>query len=230
MQVRKGKKFLNIRFKGSRRVPRNRFRSSTRSIAQKALRVAYQGQEAHKFSQNGANQRSGSDFVAYQLSNMAEGDTSTSREGLKIHAKKLVLKMLMQWDASANSTDEAIRILVIKDKCSNGALPVLSDIIDQTTGTTYSTVALRKRQTEGKRYEFLYDKLYVNPIGDASSVHRKALDIEIPLNFPIWYLNSGTTSTAMGKNNLYLFLVSDQTLASAVGVQCWWTNRVYYDA
>lgn len=207
-------------------------RGRKQSKATKALKMVRQlkkAVETHKIDQNGAIQQSCFDYPGYGLSNIQEGDTSSARNGLRIYAKTLALNYEVQWSADANKTDEAIRVMVVKDKMGNGSAtpPLTSDILE--VANTYSTLCQRNNTTEGKRYQVLYDKVHTNPNQDATNTYTKVVRKMIPIKCPIYYLGSTSANTDKGRNNLWLYLIGDQSLASALSPLVRFTNRLYFD-
>lgn len=198
----------------------------------KALKIARRLEknlESHKMDQNGASATAGYDFAGVALSNTSEGDTSSNRNGLKIYARALALNYEIQWSADANKTDEAVRIMVVRDKMASAPVsaPAVSDILE--VSNTYSTLSQRNNTTEGKRYQVLYDRTFTNPNQDATNTYTKIIKKVIPLKFPIYYVGSGSGFAAMGRNNLFLYFIGDQTVASALSPLVRYTNRLYFD-
>lgn len=169
--------------------------------------------EPHYHDQAGFQGRAGYDHVGHVLTNMAEGDTSGQRNGLRIFAKYIYLNVNMIWNATLNGTDESVRLLVVKDKLQNGAgPPALSDVIESTN--LYSTLAMIKNTTKTMRWQVLFDRTYTNPNQDDTLTYTKTVRTRIKLNCPIWYVGSGATNADLGKNNCYLYLIGDQSVAS----------------
>ncbi len=158
------------------------------------------------------------------LSTMAQGDSSSTRTGLKISAKNLYLKFGITWSAGVAPSAGVCRMLVILDKNSQGVAPALTDVLEQG-----STIAQYNNINEGRRFVIIYDKIFNNGNSSSTADTDRAVHVIIPINRNIWYLNSGATPTALGRNQLYILGIGDSTIASGNAPAVTYNSRLYYE-
>lgn len=211
---------------------KKRFPRSKRnaSLALKAYRMAKRAtntMELHKTSVLGFNTRAGYDHLGNHMSGVAEGDLSSTREGLRIWARSIRINYECKWNATANGCDETVRILVVRDKLYQGTAPTTALILQEVS--TYSTLSQRNNELEGKRFIFLYDRIHRNPNQVSTDTYSAGKRLIIPLKFPIHYTGSTSTSTDCGKNALWFFAIGDQSVASGNCPDVRVSARLYFD-
>lgn len=102
---------------------------------------------------------SGTGNVFY-LTDIDEGDTSSTRNGDSVRAKSLNLKIHMTSGSAAGGT--TCRVLLVKDKANRGANPAITDIL-----TSVSPLVYRNLDTTD-RFKVLLDRRHV--IGTTGSL------------------------------------------------------------
>jgi len=89
-----------------------------------------------------------------ELSNIAQGDEYTNRQGRSVLCKSLELNGWMVQNASATTT--ILRIIIFRDNNADGSTPVSTEVL--TSNNTYS---LRNPEPHNmKRFNILLDKVY----------------------------------------------------------------------
>lgn len=210
-----------------KRFPRSKRKSTLALKAYRLAKKATNTMELHKHQLNGNVVRAGNDQSPVLINNIAEGDLSSQRTGLRIWARSLRLHYECIWNATANGCDEAVRVIVVRDKMNQGASPTVAEILQESN--TYSTISQRNNETEGKRFIFLYDKTHRNPNQVATDTYATGKKLIIPLKFPIHYTGSSAAVGDLGKNSIFLFFIGDQTVASAGSPNCRNTYRFFFD-
>lgn len=214
-------------FHQKKRFPRSKRKSTLALKAYRLAKKATNTMELHKHTLLGNSVRAGNDVGAVLVNNIAEGDLSSSRTGLRIWARSLRLHYECMWSASANPTDEAVRVIVVRDKMCNGTAPLVSDILQE--ANTYASISQRHNETEGKRFVFLYDKVHRNPNQVATDTYTTGRKLIIPLRFPVHYTGSTAGIGDMGKNSIFIYFVGDQTIASTLSPNVRNTYRFFFD-
>lgn len=87
------------------------------------------------------------------LTNMAQGDTTITRNGNSVALKSLQVDGIISWD-STNPT-ERVRVMMVRDNDNlGGTAPAITDILESA-----NIIGLRNKNTP-KRFTVLYDKLH----------------------------------------------------------------------
>lgn len=165
----------------------------------------------------------GNDIAPNAIHLMSQGDTSGGRTGLKIYAKNLYINLSLQWKSTATQETTA-RFIVFLDKNSNGAIPGGTDLME-----SLATVSLYDNVNEGRRFVVLCDKIFNNRNVTTDLDKFEGYNMIIPVNRTVWYLDSGSTATALGRNSLYYICIGDVASADADAVAVTGNARLYYD-
>lgn len=141
--------FRNIKFrKGgtksrfSKKLGKARASAVTRRRSQMAPRGIPQG-EIHSFNTTAAADLTTTATITL-LNGMAQGTDSDERAGRKTHGKTLSIKLLVSNEAGAPFMSP-MRVMVIYDKQSNKAAPIIGDLLDTTTMTASKNINNRDR-------------------------------------------------------------------------------------
>lgn len=154
---------------------------------------------------------------------IAEGVTSSTRNGLKIAAKTLYMKFSIQWKATATQETTG-RLIVFIDRLSSGALPTASQLLE-----TVSTTSQYNNINEGRRFIVLRDILYNNKNATTAISKLEGHSLRIPINKNIWYLDSTANVSALGRNSLYYVLIGDSLGGDPDCIAITGTCRLYYE-
>lgn len=164
-----------------------------------------------------------SEQTAQNLCLMPQGDSSSTRTGLKIYAKTLIMRGTIQW-AKTNTQETNARLIVFMDKNSNGTTPAIASLLE-----TVDVTSLLDNRNEGRRFVVLWDKVFTNTNPSTSVDKEQYFQKRIKLNKNVWYLDSSANSTAQGKNQFYYVTISDVTGSSGDRPTGTMDTRVYYD-
>lgn len=136
----------------------NRLISSRVSRLQRNYNRIAQGIEYHHIDTvpyNGGALSSTASIVALNL--CAQGDSEIQREGMKSTMTSILLRGVI----NPGTVTCHVRLIVVWDKQTNGALPTITDVLDNTviTGTSHAP-----RNLEGsERFKFLMDRHFNIP-------------------------------------------------------------------
>lgn len=190
-----------------------RRRKGGRSFASKVKKVIQSSAE-NKFLDDSVSDTSLINTDSNSLQNgiaiqVPQGDGESSRDGNKIQAKGLTMRLLMTTTVSAS-----VRFLMIK-------VPVFDAGLD--FGTPFGAVGVNgqlPRSTEGK-YSVLWDRtLNIDP-DSKGSISMKRYQ---PLNSRMEYISSSTAAPI--RNNVLLYVYTNNTTASAINVDL--DTRLHY--
>ncbi len=161
--------------------------------------------------------------VQNQVFVIGDGDTANQKDGLKITIKKVSCRFQFNLPTSAdiNATADILRIMLLKDKQANSALPAVLDIL------TDADVQAFREPPNKRRFSVLIDKtIHLNAVagsGDGTTnktfEHTLAWNYHKFMNFPIYYNNSVSTGAIaqINSNNLVMLYISE---AGLCGVRC----------
>lgn len=184
-------------------------KNSTRNIAKRALKQVSRIKKSveTKYCDTFVASTASYSGSVYSVSQIAQGDTQTTRDGIKVGAKSLHIKARVAGN-SLSGSNQAVRCILVCDKEQTGTAPTASDILEN-TGNVLSHLSPYKWTTR-PRYQILYDKIFglswQNGTTGTQS-ETKVFNIHKRLKKNIFY--SGAASTDAYKNNLYLLWISD---------------------
>lgn len=140
--------------------------------------------------------------VSY-ISNIAQGDDDSQRDGNQIRVNYI----WGRWSTVVADTTNVVRILIIKDKNSNGVVPLETEIFE-TVNNPYSPINSRYLH----RFKVKYDKL---ACASAAGPQVATGKFFIRCNKAITeYIGTAATTAASGINSYWLVRISD---SAAVG-------------
>ncbi len=94
--------------------------------------------------------------VITQLSNIAQGDTTNSRDGAQVRAKSLEFSALINFNSSGSKTN--VRLMLVWDKQTNQAIYGISDLLQD---VTVSDVMVTPYNLDNKfRFSVIYDRRF----------------------------------------------------------------------
>lgn len=164
----------------------------------------------------------GSDAACSVLTNISQGDTSSTRTGLKVYAKNLLINGSIGWSSTATQ-ESMMRVIIFIDKNPNGAVPAITNVLESgAINSLYNNIY------EGKRFVVLKDVRFSNTDAHTSIPKETAFSWKIPINRSLTYLSGSNDSASLGSNNLFAVMVSDVTTASGDTAAVNYTTRVYY--
>jgi len=152
------------------------------------------------------------------LALLAQGDTNITRDGNKIVAKKIDIRIKM---TKGVVTLDTLRVVIFVDKEQHGADPGLTDLMTSSAVDSFYNI------NQSQRFRILKDMTVVISADDtgagADNVYR-IFTINLR-NMPIHYIGAGANDADAGKNHLYLFVVAvENTTKTAFRV----FSRLYF--
>lgn len=133
------------------------------------------------------------------ISDMAQGDTSITREGLVIQPRHLEYKFACM----ANTTTlYQARLIIFVDTQQSGVIPTAAQLLESDSSVSWIEHDTRPR------FRILRDFWMITDTATRGSIVRKGI-IKFGKNFRIHYQGTGTGDSSMGKNNIYVYCVSN---------------------
>jgi len=134
---------------------------------------------------------------------------------MKIVIKSLQLIMTFRkliQSVSANTADR-LRVIVVIDTQSNGAVPVVGDILNSATNVIDSF----RNLANVKRFTFLMDKIYtlrntgavLQDVANTAGANNMHVRKTFKMNLPVHYNSTTGTITEVRDNSIYVFVISD---------------------
>lgn len=154
------------------------------------------------------------------LNGIAQGDSAQTREGRVINMKKL--QICWSWYLAAASTGGApCRIKIVYDKQSNGAAPLITDILQNDDFHAFNNLFTNPR------FVTLYDHI-TPPIAQTGDfcVSGKAL---IPMNLQCHYSGTGGTVGSINSGAIYLFAAQQSQIKTTAPALSFQTRIRYTD-
>ncbi len=140
------------------------------------------------------------------ISNMAQGDTSLTREGLQIFPRHL------QWNFKcivdrASTVENLLHLMLFVDTQQSGVHPLIGDLMEQDAVQAFTEHDARPRFKVLRRFRITLNNL------TKTVVWRHGI-IKFGKGMKIWYKGVDGTAASLGKNNLYLYLQSNVQAAN----------------
>lgn len=154
------------------------------------------------------------------ISGLAQGDTQNNRNGDSVKLSSVNLRGLITVGSSAVTRN--VRIMLINEKVSDGAVPTLSDVLDNST--LPNVYARYNPDNAGTRFKILFDKRYiVTPTTNAVkfNVYRK---LQHHLKFTGTTANQADASTG----HLYVLICSDDNGVDTNTPEVEWNSCIRY--
>jgi len=141
------------------------------------------------------------------LNGMAPGTTASTRIGQRILMKSIQARIYLRREDVTTATVQAVRVLLIYDRQTNGAAPAITDVL-----SAISMQSLRNMANVG-RFFCLMDKTYTLDGAGGQTVLFDERYMKI--NLPVFY-NTGTAGTAADIQTGGLFLMHFGNAAAGV--------------
>lgn len=165
-----------------------------------------------KFIESATSSAQSTSATVALLTGIAQGDTQNDRNGNSIKAQSVSTKYNVEMNSSATATQ--VRIMLVIDKNSNGAAPVLSDILDN--GVASNAVAHYNSDTAGSRFLILHDKSYSLSINGSRTISGSCYS---KLNHHVKFTSSTGAQASCASGHLYLILWSDESTNTPIITQ-----------
>lgn len=137
------------------------------------------------------------------LSLISEGSTSHTREGLTINPKWLNIRGFNTFSAATGYTSFPVRLIIVQDKEQRGTVPVIGDVLNSPDiQSQYNHLSIN-------RFKILVDQVFQNrsPTSDVSNY--QSVIINKKLSGKIHYLTANANQAGQGKNNIYMYCLSN---------------------
>ncbi len=152
--------------------------------------------KTHDVAETGTISTSGEIIL---LSGMGQGDTSLTRDGLQIMPRNLQFKIRLVMNSSATASQ--VRFMIFKDKENQGVLPTIAALLEADTTMDFTEHDTRPR------FQILRDINFNLSINSDRILFMKGF---IKLKGKMWFSGTAGTQTSIGKNSLYLYIVSNE--------------------
>ncbi len=167
--------------------------------------------------------------VQPQIFTIGNGDTANQKDGLKIVIKKVSCRFQFTLPSATDkdAAADTLRIMLLKDKQANGALPAVSAIL---TGTDIQDF---REPPNKRRFSVIFDKTislnanggFGNGTTNTTLFKSISWQFNKRMNFPIYYNNTVSTGAIaqINSNNLVMLYISQDGLCGVLA-----TVRVEY--
>ncbi len=156
-----------------------------------------------------------------ELAIVPQGDTESERIGRKIQIKSLDVKghLLLNASTTSAATSTMVRMLVVQDKQTNGAVFTATDLLEADNWISFNNLA------NSSRFRVLHSQEFQLVAKAGASVASPAVNFgedvvpvhaHLDLDMPIEYDNSATSGviTSVRSNNLYICFIAVADLVS----------------
>jgi len=164
--------------------------------------------------------------VIVPFSNVAQGDTGSTRDGNVIEGVRIQARVAVKTTAAVPRC--AVRCTVVKYKQCDGTLPTLADIFpnaNSAIGNIWADLPLTAGDyaQEAKKFDVIYDK--VKHLASATDDASGAVHFNINKRIPGKIYFTGANGTDEGNNQYYLFIHTDNTDDDLKRI---FVKRIYY--
>lgn len=160
-------------------------------------RGGYQELKTHDKSSEGTRGTTG---TIIPLSEVAQGDTSLTREGLQIRPRFLVYKIFANGNSSGPTNQ--VRLIIFTDKGNQGTYPTAAQLLEADSMTSWAEHDTRPR------FKIHRDMIISVPYGTNNATFRKGI-IKFNKNKKIWYTGTTAAEASNGKNALFAYIISN---------------------
>lgn len=181
-------------------------------------------------------------YFVQSLVNIPTGDQGYERNGNKIQAKKITLRMKVNVDPNSDGVNSNIvadahlfRVLMIVDTQPNGAGATYDQIFEVSPNNDGQEYNYNKLSSTG-RFKVLMDKFVTVPpsyvVYDGSNYHaygnNKFFKKTVPLDMAIRYSDNTSNLTAIQKNNIFLLITADAATSTFTKMKFSFRSRLRF--
>lgn len=138
------------------------------------------------------------------LTGSAQGDTQNSRQGNSIKMSSISMKLQFLLNASATTT--FIRVILFKDKASNGVVPTHQELLESTDSQPWY-IANYNPDNCPTRFKVVSDSTHIL---EANGNTGKQYSKYFKVNTHVKYDGTGSTQAEATTGHYYLLVVSDE--------------------
>ncbi len=175
----------------------------------------------HKFFGTVVDADPNSTGLTQILLGLNEGPGQNERIGEKVTPVSMRSSGIVTLHASA--TDSSIRMVIVRDNLGSTTRPAIADLYTSATSFINNAPTLGTVQSKA-RFTILWDKYIIMDGGGHGLTQKWSMSKKLAKK-PVLY--SGPTSTDEGKNQLYLFIASNEATndpAVAAEIQVFYTD------
>lgn len=136
------------------------------------------------------------------ITDTAQGNASTQREGLKIQPRSLRYRYSVELDGSTTTT--MFRFIIFMDKQQNGTVATTAELLEADTVYAWGEHDTRPR------FKILADRRIALTQSGFNRLVSAEGYIRFPKSMRIFYKGTSAAQTDQGKNNIYVYMVSDE--------------------
>ncbi len=141
--------------------------------------------------------------VITQLTNIAQGDTTLTRDGSSVKFVSISFRYTLVQHASATST--FVRIMLVLDRQTNEAIYTDTDLLADVT--VADAIVSPRNLDNGHRFRVLYDKVHAFSASGSVSQHGKFYK---KLQLKVRYDAAAALITSLTQSSLSLFTVATE--------------------
>ncbi len=161
------------------------------------------------------------------INGLSQGTSKSTRGGARVHFKTLSMNLYLYNSVNTFSNDNAVRVIIVREKPALGATLSLQSLFGVSTPSTWSTYEQIVRDNKA-RFVVHHDEI-VNLWSNVDFLQR-SLRIRIPLNFSTDYSRGNAGDyTDIDTNALWLLLITDKSTVSITYAKGEW-DLEYEDA
>ncbi len=148
--------------------------------------------------------------ILHQLTNSVQGDTQTTRDGSQIKLTRILLRYKLKLNSSATG-GSSVRVMLIQDNQTNGAIFTAADILVNTSGSGAAALISPLVIDNKFRFRVLYSKLHnMNFEGRDIQSYQKIFNFK---DLKIRYNGNAGTIADITSKSLVLLTVTDAATA-----------------
>lgn len=149
-----------------------------------------------------------STWTIFAISDMAQGDTSITRDGLQIQPRHLSYKLRTSQGESDTDKDVHSRVVIFQDREQHGTTPTAAEVFE---GATPDSYAFPEHDTR-PRFKILRDINFVYNTNGQNNFYKQGI-IKFAKNSRIWYEGTTGSEASLGKNNIFVAYITNQATA-----------------
>lgn len=188
---------------------KNRYLSDRRGNLRKKVKLCMKGMSELKHSTTNINIIPSGSGTFTEISSLTQGTGSTQRVGNRVNVSHIEIVGVMSLPVAA--AFDVVRMIVGIDKQSDGALPVIADVLESNNWA--QPYNLDKNPS---RFRILYDRIFdlTNPSATVTQC-VKHFHIKKKLDMVTYYAGNAGTVADVLKNNIFVLCISSAGVGSA---------------
>jgi hypothetical protein len=156
--------------------------------------------------------------TAQCLNLIAQGDDVQQRSGRSIKLAGVDIRY-HALSATAATTPQFLRFIVLQARDPDGAAPVIADVLQAVTVDSPPQASTHQNQ-----FTLLHDKVYVLPLFAAGGA--QVIDVQVPLKNHIEFIGTAAPIANVGSGSIFVFVMADQVATNASTGSLY--SRIYF--